>query len=271
MSFDSFTDKVVVVTGAGSGMGRAYAIEVEKVGAKLALCDIDPVGLQETVEALRSSDPDRLFASTVDVADEEAMNEFADQSRAALGNAHVVINNAGIAGSMLPGAETSVKDLDRVFAVNFYGVVHGTLAFMPQLEVNTEAALVNVSSIFGMIGAPGNADYCATKFAVRGYTEVLMAELTESHIQVHLVHPGGIDTNIVKGTTAEEGAKELLTTPPAEIAVKVIEAISKNRRRVVFGNAARPARFASNFMPLGMVARMLKKGSDRGQGLGAPQ
>lgn len=268
MAFESFIDKVVVITGAGSGMGRAYALEFENQGAKLALCDIDPTGLDETVAALRDSGPGRVLASVVDVADEEAMREFADRSRAALGNAHVMINNAGIAGSMLPGAETSVKDLDRVFAVNFYGVVHGTLAFMPQLEINAEAALVNVSSIFGMIGAPGNADYCATKFAVRGYTEVLMAELDDSHIQVHLVHPGGIDTNIVKGTTAEDDAKALLTTPPADIAAKVVEAIRKNRRRVVFGNAARPARFASNFLPMGMVARMLKRGADRGQGLG---
>ncbi|MEZ5247038.1 MAG: SDR family NAD(P)-dependent oxidoreductase [Acidimicrobiales bacterium] len=266
----SFTDKVVVVTGAGSGMGRAYAIEFEKEGAKLSLCDIDPVGLQQTVDALRRSGGDRVFSAVVDVADEDAMNDFADRSRAALGNAHVVINNAGIAGSMLPGVETSVKDLDRVFSVNFYGVVHGTLAFMPQLQVNREAALVNVSSIFGMIGVPGNADYCATKFAVRGYTESLMAELDGSHIQVHLVHPGGIATNIVKGTTAEADAKDLLTTPPSEIAVKVIEAIRKNRRRVVFGNAARPARFASNFMPLGAVARMLRKGVERGRGPGAP-
>jgi short-subunit dehydrogenase len=268
MAFKSFTDKVVVVTGAGSGMGRAYAVEFEKVGARLALCDIDPVGLQETMAGLTSTATDRVVSATVDVADDEAMHGFADASRAALGNAHVVINNAGIAGSMLPGAETSVKDHERVFAVNYYGVVHGTLAFMPQLEVNTEAALVNVSSIFGMIGAPGNADYCATKFAVRGYTEVLMAEMDASHIQVHLVHPGGIDTNIVKGTTAEDGAKALLTTPPADIAKKVIEGIRKNRRRIVFGNAARPARFASNFMPMGAVAKMLGRAADRGEGLG---
>ena len=269
MAFESFTDKVVVITGAGSGMGRAYAIEFEKVGARLSLCDVDPVGLQETVVALRSATADRVFSATVDVADEDAMNDFADRSRAALGNAHVLINNAGIAGSMLPGVETTAKDLDRVFSVNFYGVVHGTLAFMPQLQVNGEAALVNVSSIFGMIGAPGNADYCATKFAVRGYTEVLMAELDGTHVQVHLVHPGGIDTNIVKGTTAEADAKALLTTPPAEVAVKVIEAIRKNRRRVVFGNAARPVRFAANFLPVGLVARLLRKGVERGQRLDA--
>lgn len=263
-----FTGKIVVVTGAGSGMGRAYAVEFAKLGARLSLCDIDPVGLQETVHELARMGDHDVFAATVDVADEDAVFAFADESRAALGNAHILINNAGIAGSMLAGVETTVKDHERVFAVNYYGVVHGTLAFMPQLEANTQAALVNVSSVFGMIGAPGNADYCATKFAVRGYTEVLMAELEDSHIQVHLVHPGGIDTNIVKGTTAEEGAADLLTTPPADIAQKVIEAIRKNRRRVVFGNAARPARFAANFLPMGLVARMLRRGAERGQSLG---
>ena len=233
--FKNFTDKVVVVTGAGSGMGRAYAQEFEAEGAKLALCDIDPVGLEETVETLSRPGADRVFSAVVDVADEQAMNDFADGSRGALGNANVVINNAGIAGGMVPGAEMPVKDHERVFAVNYYGVVHGTLALMPQLEVVDQAALVNVSSIFGMIGAPGNADYCATKFAVRGYTEVLMAELAASHIQIHLVHPGGIDTNIVKGTTAEDDARDLLVTPPNDIAKKVIEGIRKNRRRIVYG------------------------------------
>ncbi|MEM7141396.1 MAG: SDR family oxidoreductase [Actinomycetota bacterium] len=265
MGFDTFTDRIVVVTGAGSGMGRAYAKEFEKVGAKLALCDIDPVGLDETVATLRHRGADRVFRATVDVADEQAMHDFADASRGALGNAHIVINNAGIAGGMAPGAEMSVKDHERVFAVNYYGVVHGTLAFMPQLEVVDAAALVNISSIFGMIGAPGNADYCATKFAVRGYTEVLMAELADSHIQIHLVHPGGIDTNIVKGTEAEEDAGELLTTPPNDIAVKVIEGIRKNKRRIVYGNASRPAQIMSNFAPVGLVAKMLHRGVARAE------
>lgn len=265
----NFTDKIVVITGAGSGMGRAYAQEFEKVGAKLSLCDIDAVGLEETVETLQRHGEDRVFALAVDVADEEAMNEYADASRGALGNAHIVINNAGIAGGMVPGAEMPVKDHERVFAVNYYGVVHGTLAFMPQLEAVDEAALVNVSSIFGMIGAPGNADYCATKFAVRGYTEVLMAEMVKSHIQVHLVHPGGIDTSIVKGTTAEDDAKDLLVTPPNDIAKKVIEGVRKNKRRTVYGKASRPAQVMSNFAPLKVVAKALHRGVERGQGLGA--
>ena len=258
-----FTGKTVVVTGAGSGMGRAYALEFARLGCRLSLCDIDPVGLQETVAELARTGDHDVFAAVVDVADHDAVFGFAEDSRAAVGDAHIVINNAGIAGSLLPGIDASVKDHERVFAVNYYGVVHGTLAFMPQLQANSQAALVNVSSVFGLIGVPGNADYCATKFAVRGYTEVLMAELEGSHIQVHLVHPGGIDTNIVKGTTAEHDASALLTTPPGEVAEKVIEAIRKNRRRVVFGNAALPARFAANFVPLGVVAKLLRRGAGK--------
>ena len=113
-----------------------------------------------------------------------------------------------------------------------------------------------------MIGAPGNADYCVTKFAVRGYTEVLMAELDRSHIQVHLVHPGGIATNITKGTTVEAQSAQLLTTPPDEVARKVIDGIRRNRRRIVFGNMARPAQVLANVAPLGLVARMLDRGTD---------
>jgi len=189
------------------------------------------------------------------------VSAFAEGPRAALGDAHVLINNAGIAGSVLPGIESSVKDHERVFAVNIYGVIHGTLAFMPQLEVNVEGALVNVSSIFGTIDAPGNADYYATKFAVRGYTEVFMAGIDDSHIQVHLAHPGGIDTNIVRGTTVEEQAVALLTTPPGEVAREVIDAIRKSRRWVVFDNMARPARFMLNFVPMGLVVKVLRRGA----------
>ncbi|MEZ5168505.1 MAG: SDR family oxidoreductase [Acidimicrobiales bacterium] len=194
---------------------------------------------------------DRLHVATVDVADEAAVTEFAAASRAALGDAHVVINNAGIAGSMLPGAETSVKDLEKVFAVNFYGVVQGTLAFLPQLEAN-DAALVNVSSIFGMIGAPGSR---LLRHQVRsGLHRGAHGRAGRLHIQVHLVHPGGIDTNIVKGTTAEDEAKALLTTPPADIARR------SSRRSAGTGAGwstatARPARFMANFVPVGVVAR----------------
>ncbi|MEM8708466.1 MAG: SDR family NAD(P)-dependent oxidoreductase [Actinomycetota bacterium] len=259
-------DKRVVITGAASGMGRAYATEFAKDGvAGLILCDVDEAGLAETVELVKPLGDPPVFAQVVDVADEQAMHDFAAASRAALGDAHVVINNAGIAGSMEAGIDTSVKAIEHVFAVNFYGVVNGTLAFMPQLQAVDEAALVNVSSIFGLIGAPGNADYCATKFAVRGYTEVLMAELDDSHIQVHLLHPGGIDTNIVQGTTVadDDEAMKMFKTAPEDVAQAVIEAIRKNRRRIVTGHLAGRARFLHNAVPMGAVAKLFNKGLRR--------
>ncbi len=262
-------DKRVVITGAASGMGRAYATEFAQEGvAGLAVCDVDEAGLAETVDLVRSSGDLPVFSAAVDVADEQAMLDFAAESRAALGDAHIVINNAGISGSMEPGVDTSVKAIEHVFAINFYGVVHGTLAFMPQLEAVGEAALVNVSSIFGLVGVPGKADYCATKFAVRGYTETLMAELADTHIQVHLLHPGGIDTDIVAGTAmaGDPDAMKMFRTDPADVARAVIEAIRKNRRRVVTGHLAGRARFLHNFVPIGAVARLFNREMRRNQG-----
>lgn len=263
---ESFADKRVVITGAASGMGRAYATEFAREGvAGLILCDVDQAGLAETVKLVKPIADVPVFTEVVDVADEQAMHDFAAASRAALGDAHIVINNAGIAGSMEMGVDTSVKAIEHVFSVNFYGVVNGTLAFMPQLQAVDEAALVNVSSIFGMIGAPGNADYCATKFAVRGYTEVLMAELADSHIQVHLVHPGGIDTNIVTGTTVAEDpdAMKMFKTAPEDVARAVIEGIRKNKRRIVHGHLSTRARILHNLVPLRAVTTLFNKGLRR--------
>jgi len=255
-----FTDRVVVVTGAASGMGRAYAIEFAKEGAKLSLCDVDEVGLAETVELVANHGECEVFTQIVDVSSESAMIDFAAGSKAALGDASVVINNAGIAGSGNAGVETSVKEIEKVMGVNFYGVVHGTLAFMPQLEAVPEAALVNVSSVFGMIGAPGNADYCATKFAVRGYSETLMGELDHTHIRVILVHPGGIATRIARDFEDEERAlEEFLTSPPELIAKAVIGAIRKDKRRVVKGNLSGRMQFIGGFVPMTRRAKMFNR------------
>lgn len=254
-----FTGKVVVVTGAASGMGRAYAIEFAKEGATLSLCDVDEVGLAETIGQAEAEGA-TVFSQLVDVSSESAMIDFAADSKAAVGDASVVINNAGIIGSGNDGVETSVKDLEKVMGVNFYGVVHGTLAFMSQLEAVPEAALVNVSSVFGMIGAPGNADYCATKFAVRGYSEVLMGELDDTHIRVILVHPGGIRTNIVKDRDdADEILEGFLNSPPENVAKAVIEAIRKDKRRVVEGNLGGRMQFIGSFVPMKRRAKMFNK------------
>ncbi len=250
----TFTDKVVVITGAGSGMGRSYALELARRGAVLALNDYDAAALAETVALLSAGT--KSFTAAFDVSDRDAVHRFADETAAALGPAHVVINNAGISGFMKPVWTTADEDYERVMAVNFYGVVHGTRAFLPQLRENGEGAVVNVSSIFGLTGTPSSSDYCASKAAVRGFTESLMVELVNEPITVHLVHPGGIATNIAAGG-GEEFARKYLRTSPDDIANKVADGILRNRPRIVYGYNARPVQLAANFLPRGLVNNAL--------------
>lgn len=248
----SFKNKVVVITGAGSGMGRAYALEFANQGAVLALNDYDKIGLDETIQLLnKKNSKTKVLAKAFDVGNRQAMAEFADQVKLTFGNAHTIINNAGIGGGGKPVWLLEDTDYDRVININFFGVVNGTRAFLPQLIANREGAVVNVSSIFGLVGTPGNSDYCAAKFAVRGFTESLMVELYDTPIQVHLVHPGGIKTNIAKNS--ENGAEfeeKYLKTSADDIVKYVIKKIKQNEPRIVYGHQARRVQLASVAMNL---------------------
>lgn len=245
-----FKNKVVVITGAGSGMGRSYAIEFAMLGAKIALNDFDKKALDETVSLLSATDKENIFALAFDVSDKKSMFDFAEKVKINLGNAHVIINNAGIEGSGRPIYLTTTEEDHKIMSVNYFGVVYGTKAFLPQIVENNEGAVVNISSISGLIGMPNNGDYCASKFAVRGFTEVLMAEFHESKtISIHCVHPGGIDTNIIRGDNGKEFSKKYLTTPPEKIVKHVIESIKIKRSKIVFGNDSLKTWFGSNFVP----------------------
>lgn len=243
----NFKKKIVVITGAAAGMGRAYAVEFARLGAILALNDFDKAGLDETIRLISKKYPKvKVLGKAFDVGSREQMNEFAEQVKLTFGNAHVIINNAGIAGGAKPVWEITDEALDRVIRVNLMGVIHGTRAFLPQLFANKEGAVINVSSIFGLVGTPFNSDYCATKFAVRGFTEALMVELHDTPIQVHLVHPGGIKTNIAKGS--ENGAEfeeKYLKTTPEDMVKHVIKKVKQNEPRIVYGYQARRVWFAS--------------------------
>ena len=249
MAIKNFRDKVVVITGAGSGMGRAYAIEFGKLESKLALNDFDSASLNETNRLLEEIGVKDVLIKSFDVSDREAVYAFADSVKERFGNAHVVINNAGIEGSVEPAYHTGEADFQRVMNVNFYGVLYGSKAFLPQMVANGEGALVNVSSVFGLIGTPANADYCASKFAVRGFTEVLMAEFQESPIGIHCLHPGGIDTNIVRKEAGKEFSKKYLTTPPEKIAKHLIKCIKKGQPKIVYGNDSMKVWLGSNLVP----------------------
>lgn len=252
-----FKDKVVVITGAGSGMGRAYAEAFGKLGAKLALNDYDEQGLQETLDILAGQGVENVYSEVFDVSVKEATFGFADNVKSALGNAHVVINNAGVEGATGPAWQLDLADYERVMGINFNGVLYGSKAFLPQLLENNEGALVNVSSIFGLIGTPNSTDYCAAKFAVRGFTEALMVELHDSPVDAFLVHPGGIATNIVKSAEGKDFSARYLTTPPEDVARYVIKSIRKRRFKIVYGQSALRVWLASNFVPLKLLVSIL--------------
>jgi butyryl-CoA dehydrogenase len=247
----SFDNKIVVITGAGSGMGRAYAIEFARLGAKLAITDYDAQGLAGTQAFLDHLPHKGMYSETLDISDKAAVYGFANAVKTELGGAHVLINNAGIGGGGMPVWQMSPEQITQTMNVNFFGVVHGTQAFLPQLIKNNEGAIVNVSSVFGLIGTPNASDYCASKFAVRGYSESLMVELESSPISVHLVHPGGVKTNIAKETEGgSEFEKKYLKTPPEYIARLVIEGIKQGQQRIVCGHQSKSISLLSWLLPL---------------------
>lgn len=255
-----FNNKIVVITGAGSGMGRAYALEFARLGARLALNDFDPAGLAQTLGLLKGTQPKAVYSKAFDVGDKDAMYTFAAEVKAQLGSAHVIINNAGIASNGLPVWLKDEADYERTMQVNFFGVLYGTRAFLPQLLENGEGAVVNVSSVFGLVGTPETSDYCASKFAVRGFTEALMVELHESAISVHLVHPGGVKTNIAKGVEGgEEFADKFLKTDPLDVARHVIKCIRSGKQRIVFGHQSFRVWLASWAMSLERRNRLIFK------------
>ena len=245
-----FKDKVVVITGAGSGMGRAYAMAFGQLGAKLALNDFDAKGLNDTLALLQAQGRTTVVSQAFDVSNKEAMYAFASHVQQQLGNAHVIINNAGIEGSTQPTWQTDERDYERIMQINFFGVLYGTKAFLPQLLANNEGAVVNISSIFGLVGTPNSSDYCASKFAVRGFTESLMVELEQSPVSVHLVHPGGIATHIARKASGQAFAKRYLKTSPDAIAQHVIRAIGQKKVKIVFGHGALKTWLGATLLPL---------------------
>jgi NAD(P)-dependent dehydrogenase (short-subunit alcohol dehydrogenase family) len=253
--------KVVAITGAGSGIGRALAVACGKLGAKLALSDVDGAGLEGTLAQARESGA-RVHAERVDVADRGAIYAWADHVKAEYGGAEVVINNAGVSLSDTIESMTD-EDFKWLFDINFWGVAHGCRAFLPQLRSRPEGHVVNISSVFGIIAVPTQAAYNAAKFAVRGYTEALRQELRGTTVHVTCVHPGGIQTNIVrKGrhyrdatgqrtdtkTAADEFAAVALTTAD-EAASAIVRAILKDRPRLLIGADARVIDLVARLFP----------------------
>jgi NAD(P)-dependent dehydrogenase (short-subunit alcohol dehydrogenase family) len=243
-------DKVVVITGAGSGIGRALALNAAGKGAVLALSDWDEVGLMETAELVQQGANRQVRTDKVDVRDRATMKTYAASVREEFGRVNVIINNAGVA---LHGdfEEVTYDDFDWIMDVDFWGVVQGTKEFLPYLVESGDGHVVNISSLFGLLGMPGQTAYNAAKFGVRGFTEALRQEMLIARrpVQVTCVHPGGIKTAIARNarttksndhdTFAEFFDRKLAKTTPEKAAEVILNGVLANKPRVVVGTDAK--------------------------------
>jgi short-subunit dehydrogenase len=241
------------VTGAAGGIGRALALELSLRGCDLALADRDEAGLQAVAAEIGSDGNRKVTTHRVDVGEPGEIAEFAQAATSAHPTLNIVINNAGVA---LIGqfSEVDQSQMDWLFNINFWGVVHSTRAFLPHLSRQREAHIANLSSLFGIIAPPGQTAYAASKFAVRGFSESLRHELrmAGSPVRLSVVHPGGISTNIARnartGVAVTDNARRaqaierfdaVARTTPKAAALRIIEGIEKNRPRILIGTDAR--------------------------------
>ncbi len=255
--------KVCVVTGAGSGIGRALALELASQGAKLALSDVNEAGLAETAGRVGGE----VHTQRLDVSDREAMSAYAEAVVAHFGAVHQVYNNAGIAHSNTV-LESEYGEYERVFGVNLWGVIHGTKAFLPHVIASGDGHVINISSLNAFLAQKEMSHYCTTKFAVRGFTESLRVEMEDAghRVGVTVVHPGGIKTNIATAafdearasglavTQADEDRKrhyneKLLKMDPARAAQIIVEGVEAGKSRVLVGTDAKAVDLLVRLLP----------------------
>ncbi|HSM57572.1 MAG TPA: SDR family NAD(P)-dependent oxidoreductase [Candidatus Sulfomarinibacteraceae bacterium] len=250
-------NKVLVVTGGGSGIGRELVLQLLAKGSRVAAVDISESSLQETTELVGSM-RDRLSTHVVNIAEKEAVEQLPEQVIAAHGTVDGVINNAGIIQPFVRVGELDYASIERVMNVNFYGTLYMTKAFLPHLQERPEAHIVNVSSMGGFLPVPGQTVYGASKAAVKLFTEGLRSELLDTNVQVTIVFPGAIGTNIAENSglgrelQAEDGdGEESSFKPlPADKAAEIIIAgIEKDKYRVLVGSDARMMDFLYRLHP----------------------
>lgn len=246
-----FNEKVIVITGTASGIGRHLAIQLAAEGAKVIATDINEEGLDETCNMIKEKGG-HVWKKVVDVSKREQVYDLADRVVKKYGYVDGIINNAGVALGVVTVEDVTYEEMEWIFGINLWGVIYGTKAFLPHLKNRPEAAIVNISSVFGLAGFYKQGPYCITKFGVRGFTETLRTELEETNVLVMQVHPGGIKTNIAKNarhatvTVAEDEITdfndrfdEAAKTTAEDAAKTIINGLRKNNTRVLIGNDAR--------------------------------
>ena len=262
MKFD-FTDRVAVVTGAGSGIGRAVALELSRLGARVALVDLDLGGLEQTLALM----PGEGRSYQVNVAERSEVARLGERIERDFGCASILVNNAGVAmiGTF---ADTTLEEMEWLFAINFWGVVYCCKFLLPLLRQAPQAHIVNMCSLSALLGLTGQTHYAASKFAVRGFTEALRQELKQTKVHVTSVYPAGIRTQLLSNarvavaadpTTAIE-IKQLfshLNVITVEFAAqKIVRAIEKRQSRLMIGHHAHGLDMVQRLFP-GQAADMI--------------
>ncbi|MCM3884056.1 SDR family oxidoreductase [Frankia sp. R82] len=259
--------KVVVITGAGSGIGRALALGIARRGGILALSDVDERSLADTAALAKAIGTD-VHTTRLDVSDRAAVEAHATDVQARFGRVHQLYNNAGIAGggSTILDADWSIYD--RVLAVNLWGVLHGTRAFLPHLVASGDGHVINISSLNGLLAQPELGPYCTSKFAVRGFTETLRVEMRQAGhpVQVTVVHPGGVRTNIANAALADARRRgeqitdeyrerirfyndRLLRLSPHQAADRIVRGVEAGHPRILVGADAKIADVIARLLP----------------------
>jgi len=271
----SFEGRVAAITGAGSGIGRALAIELAGRGADLALSDIDESGLAETVARCEGLDA-KVTSQRVDVAQRGQVYAWAERVVAEHDRVNLIFNNAGV-GLGATVEAMSYEDFEWLMGINFWGVVYGTKAFLPHLKASGEGHVVNLSSVFGLISVPSQSAYNAAKFAVRCFTDALRMELEieGSCVSCTTVHPGGIKTNIARNARIDDsvvslgGSKasadefeRIARTRPDEAARQILKAVLQNRRRALIGPDAKVIDLLAR-LPAAILQRLVVLGAKR--------
>jgi len=263
----TFENKVCVVTGAGSGIGRALAQQLAQAGAKLAISDVNEIALKETATSLGDA---QVETYVLDVSSKEAVFAHAEAVVKQFGAVHFVFNNAGVTLAATT-ANGTIEEYEWLLGINLWGPIYGTKAFLPYMLEQDEGHIVNFSSVFGFVTVPTQSAYHVSKFGIRGFTECLSRELHGTNVHATVVHPGGIATNI--GGDARLGVNAgklesefvdslstLLRTSPDDMAHAVLKGVKKNRKRVVFGYSARQLEILPRLFPsaYGAILRTLR-------------
>ncbi|NVJ97459.1 MAG: SDR family NAD(P)-dependent oxidoreductase [Alphaproteobacteria bacterium] len=267
------------ITGAASGIGNALAKALAAKGCGLYLTDVNADALQGAVDELRAAQVN-VHSAVADVSDRAAVEAAVRDAEAKLGGIDAMFNNAGVSLSDTVEKMT-YDDLEWVMNINFYGVVYGTKAVLPGMLERGQGHIVNISSLFGLVGVPSQSAYCAAKHAVKGFNESLFYELDGTGVQIHSVHPGGVDTNIVRSgkhlhntqgsLNSDEVQKNFHTmavTSPTAAAEIILAGVEKGSYRILVGPDARSADRLQRWVPNIWRKMFLKKlGSWERQGI----